>query len=134
MQSDFIAVMGATGNTGRKITEALLRAGENVRALGRSESKLAKLKLTGVEVLVGDTNDAAFLIKAFSGADAVYTLQAKALVQAGLSESFARLYVEMTRAFNDGTIKPVRRRENTTLTGFEDLRTNGQAPTRPCEE
>jgi uncharacterized protein YbjT (DUF2867 family) len=264
MQSDFIAVMGATGNTGRKITETLLRAGENVRALGRSKSKLAKLKRAGAEVLVGDTNDAAFLIKAFSGADAVYTLlptdpraadyraeqdqqgeaivkairasgvryvvalssvgadlskahgviaglhaqeerlkkidainllllrpvsffenfysslalikqegingdsveanlaipmvgtrdiahaaakalrardwkgvkigkpdlqyvqfsyddQTKALVQAGLSESFARLYVEMTRAFNDGTIKPARTRENTTPTGFEDF-------------
>jgi len=60
MQSDFIAVMGATGNTGRKITEALLRAGEKVRALGRSESKLAALKRAGAEVLVGDTNDAAF--------------------------------------------------------------------------
>jgi uncharacterized protein YbjT (DUF2867 family) len=281
-----ITVMGTTGNTGRKITEALLRAGENVRALGRSESKLAKLKRAGAEVLVGDTNDAAFLIKACSGADAVYTLlptdpraadyraeqdrqgeaivkairesgvryvvalssmgadsseahgvlaglhaqeerlkkieginllllrpvsffenfyasialikqegingdsveadvaipvvatrdiadaaakalkardwkgvvvrellgprdisyaevtrilgekigkpdlqyvqfsyddQIKALVQAQFSESFARLYVEMTRAFNEGTIKPVRTRENTTPTRFEDF-------------
>ena len=30
-----ITVMGATGNTGRKITEALLKAGEKVRALGQ---------------------------------------------------------------------------------------------------
>jgi uncharacterized protein YbjT (DUF2867 family) len=281
-----ITVMGATGNTGKKITEALLRAGENVRALGRSESKLAELKLEAAEVLSGDTNDAAFLTKAFSGAEAVYTLlptdprapdyrveqdrqgetiakairesavryvvalssmgadlseahgviaglhaqeerlkkieginllllrpvsffenfygslalikqegingdsvkadlavpmvaardiadaatkalkardwkgvvvrellgprdisyseatrilgkkigkpdlqyvqfsyddQIKALVQAQFSESFARLYVEMTRAFNEGTIKPARTRENTTPTGFEDF-------------
>jgi uncharacterized protein YbjT (DUF2867 family) len=69
-----ITVMGATGNTGKKITEALLKAGEKVRALGRSESKLAELKRAGAEVLVGDTNDAAFLAKASRGADAVYTL------------------------------------------------------------
>jgi hypothetical protein len=31
------------------------------------------------------------------------------------------LYVEMTRAFNEGTIKPVRTRENTTPTRFEDF-------------
>ena len=31
-----ITVMGATGNTGRKITELLLEAGEEVRALVRS--------------------------------------------------------------------------------------------------
>jgi hypothetical protein len=33
-----------------------------------------------------------------------------------LSESFAGLYVEMTRAFNEGTIQ-----ENTTSTLFEDF-------------
>ena len=35
-----ITVMGATGNTGRKISELLLEAGEDVRALGRSPEKL----------------------------------------------------------------------------------------------
>ena len=74
MQSNFIAVMGATGHTGKKITETLLKAGQKVRALGRSESKLAELKGLGAEVFRGDTNDAAFLTKAFRGADAVYTL------------------------------------------------------------
>jgi Predicted nucleoside-diphosphate-sugar epimerases len=56
-----ITVMGATGNTGKKITETLLKGGENVRALGRSESKLEELKSAGAEVLVGDTNEVAFL-------------------------------------------------------------------------
>jgi hypothetical protein len=50
-----------------------------------------------------------------------YDDQAKALVQAGLSESFAKLYVEVTRAFNDGKIKPMRTPENTTATRFEDF-------------
>ncbi len=48
-----ITLMGATGHTGKKITEALLKAGEQVRALGRSESKLAELKRAGAEVLIG---------------------------------------------------------------------------------
>jgi uncharacterized protein YbjT (DUF2867 family) len=69
-----ITVMGGTGNTGKKITESLLKAGEKVRALGRSENKLAELKRAGAEVRVGDMNDAAFLTRAFRGADAVYTL------------------------------------------------------------
>ena len=69
-----ITIMGATGHTGKKITEALLKTGEKVRALGRSEGKLAELKRAGAEILTGDTNDAAFLTKAFRGADAVYTL------------------------------------------------------------
>lgn len=69
-----ITVMGATGHTGKKITEALLKASEQVRALGRSASKLAELQNAGAEVLAGDTNDPVFLTKAFFGADAVYTL------------------------------------------------------------
>jgi uncharacterized protein YbjT (DUF2867 family) len=69
-----ITVMGATGHTGMKIAQALLKAGEKVRALGRSESKLADLKRAGAEVLGGDATDAAFLTKTFRGADAVYTL------------------------------------------------------------
>jgi uncharacterized protein YbjT (DUF2867 family) len=66
--------MGAAGHTGKKITEGLLKAGEKGRAVGRSESKLAELKRTRAEVLAGDTNGAAFLAKAFHGADTAYTL------------------------------------------------------------
>lgn len=69
-----ITVMGATGHTGKAITELLLKAGVQVRALGRSESKLAELERAGAKVLTGDATDAAFLTDAFRGADAVYTL------------------------------------------------------------
>ncbi|HEX6731484.1 MAG TPA: NAD(P)H-binding protein [Pyrinomonadaceae bacterium] len=69
-----ITVMGASGNTGRKISEALLKAGEKVRALGRSESKLASLREAGAEVLTGDLTNTDFLTEAFRGADAVYVL------------------------------------------------------------
>ena len=74
MQSNFIAVMGATGNTGKKITETLLKAGEKVRALGRSEKNWRNSRKREPKCSAGDTNDAAFLTKGFRGADAVYTL------------------------------------------------------------
>ncbi len=69
-----ITVMGATGHTGEKIAAALLAAGQEVRALGRSESRLADLARNGAEVRTGDSADVAFLTDAFRGADAVYTL------------------------------------------------------------
>mgnify|MGYP006353439141 FL=1 len=52
-----------------------------------------------------------------------YDDESQALVHAGLSESFAQLYVEMTRAFNEGTVKPREGRTpgNTTPTRFEDF-------------
>ena len=39
-----------------------------------------------------------------------YADEAQALAQAGMSQSFAGLYVEMTRAFNEGKVKPQRGR------------------------
>ena len=62
-----IAVMGASGNIGSKITEHLLAGGHTVRAIGRSAEKLAGAKARGAEVLIGDAADAAFLSRAFSG-------------------------------------------------------------------
>ncbi len=71
-----ITVMGATGNTGRKISELLLEAGEDVRALGRSAEKLAQLRALGADTVAGDVRDADYLAGTFAGADAVYTLTA----------------------------------------------------------
>jgi uncharacterized protein YbjT (DUF2867 family) len=70
-----ITIMGATGNTGRAIADALLAEGRAVRVLGRSAERLADLAARGAEVMVGDAADADHLTAAFRGAEAVYTLQ-----------------------------------------------------------
>lgn len=44
-------------------------------------------------------------------------------MQAGLSASFASLYIEMTRAFNEGKIAQLRTPGNSTPTRFEDFAT-----------
>jgi uncharacterized protein YbjT (DUF2867 family) len=69
-----IAVMGASGNTGRQVSEQLLQQGEKVRALGRSSQRLAGLKRKGAELRTGDATDGTFLTSAFRDAAAVYTL------------------------------------------------------------
>lgn len=69
-----ITVMGAGGNTGRVAAEVLLARGEKVRVVGRDARKLAALQARGAEVAVGDATDAAFLAKAFAGAEGAYTL------------------------------------------------------------
>ncbi|HYH12965.1 MAG TPA: NAD(P)H-binding protein [Thermomicrobiales bacterium] len=69
-----ITIMGATGNTGSKIAMGLLEKGHPVRAIGRSPERLAELKHAGAEVAVGDSSDAGFLVEAFRGTHAVYTL------------------------------------------------------------
>lgn len=71
-----ITVMGATGHTGNQIVEILLGKGHAVRAVGRSEAKLERLKQAGAELAVGDVRDRAFLTRAFTGASAAYVLLA----------------------------------------------------------
>lgn len=69
-----ITVMGATGQVGGEVSRRLLQAGQKVRALGRSEDRLAELRRAGAATLAGGAADATFLTSAFSGADAVFTL------------------------------------------------------------
>jgi uncharacterized protein YbjT (DUF2867 family) len=70
-----ITVMGATGKVGGEIARRLLAAGVEVRALGRSETRLAELAAAGAQPMMGDPDDAEYLTRAFGGADAVFTMQ-----------------------------------------------------------
>ena len=69
-----IAVMGATGNTGKAVAERLLGAGKKIKAIGRSREKLRPFLERGAEAAAGDGMDPAFLASAFRGAEAVYAM------------------------------------------------------------
>lgn len=95
-----IAVMGATGHTGRKISRRLLHAGERVRGLGRSASGLAALERDGAQAAVLDARDPDRLTTAFAGTDAVFTLLPY--------DPFAPGYAAQQRAFGEAIITAVR--------------------------
>lgn len=67
-------IIGATGNTGKVITERLLAEGQKVRALARNPEHLRPLAAKGAEPFMADVTDSAALTKAFTGADAVYAM------------------------------------------------------------
>lgn len=67
-----IVIIGATGNTGRLATEALLAKGEKVRVVGREANKLEPFAQRGAEAFVGNVEDASSMAKAFEGATAAY--------------------------------------------------------------
>lgn len=64
-----IAVLGATGRTGRLLVAELIRRGHTVRALVRDPGKLATTD--GLRVVEGDSRDATALRALIDGADAV---------------------------------------------------------------
>jgi uncharacterized protein YbjT (DUF2867 family) len=69
-----IAVMGATGNVGGKIAAILAKKNEPIRVISRSAERLRPLVGKTVTAFAGDAGNTAFLVKAFTGVDAVFAL------------------------------------------------------------
>ena len=69
-----LVILGATGKTGSVTAETLIAMGQKVRVVGRDAAKLTGFTAKGAEAAVGDVGDTAFLARAFTGADAVYTM------------------------------------------------------------
>lgn len=67
-------VTGATGNTGKRVAESLLKAGKQVVAVSRSAEHLKGLVAQGATAAVGSLEDAAFLTQTFQGATAIYAM------------------------------------------------------------
>jgi uncharacterized protein YbjT (DUF2867 family) len=74
-----IVVTGATGNTGRPATEALLAKGQKVRVIGRDTNHLQALVEHGAEAFIADVQDAAAMRRALEGATAVYLMIPQAM-------------------------------------------------------
>jgi uncharacterized protein YbjT (DUF2867 family) len=70
-------ILGATGNVGRKISEMLIKKGDKVRLVARSIDRLRPFVGKQAEAFAGDAMNTEFLVKAFTGADAVFTMLPK---------------------------------------------------------
>ncbi len=68
------AITGATGNTGRRIAEALLVKGEKVRVIGRSAERLKALGKLGAEPFLASLADGGAMTRALQGARAAYLM------------------------------------------------------------
>lgn len=79
-----IAVLGATGRTGKLVVERALARGMTVRALARTPSKLGDLAAR-VEVVEGDASSEAAVATLVAGVDAVVsTLGTASMTEGGL--------------------------------------------------
>ena len=66
-----LAVLGATGRTGRQVVAYALADGIRVRALARDPDTLADLVAPGLTIVAGDAQDHASVARLVEGADAV---------------------------------------------------------------
>ena len=67
-------VLGASGNTGSIVANALLDLGKEVRVVGRDSKRLAPFVNRGAEAFTADVVDGEALSRAFAGAEAAYAL------------------------------------------------------------
>jgi len=69
-----ITVTGSLGNISKPLAKQLIAAGHQVTVVSSKADKIAKIEALGAKAAIGLVSDAAFLTKAFTGADAVYTM------------------------------------------------------------
>lgn len=67
-------VLGASGHTGSVVANKLLDHGKQVKVVGRDVQKLEPLVDRGAEPFIGDLTDTDALARAFTGAEAVYSM------------------------------------------------------------
>lgn len=92
-----VAVIGATGRTGRRLVEELLNRGHAVRALARDPARLGELA-DRVDVVTGDSRDRAVLRTLLTGADAVVSALGPTAKESSLHTDTARALVEVMPA------------------------------------
>lgn len=67
-------ITGSIGHISKPIIEGLVKAGKTVRVITSSTERTTAIEKLGAQALVGSVTDTAFLTKAFTGADVVYTM------------------------------------------------------------
>lgn len=102
-----ITILGATGNIGSKVTDALLAKGEKVRVIARSAGKLQAFAAKGAEVFVGDANDTEFLTKAFTGSKAVLVLVSTGYAEADVKSAQNKIGESIAQAIKNSGVKYV---------------------------
>jgi uncharacterized protein YbjT (DUF2867 family) len=69
-----ITLTGSLGNISRRIAEQLIAQGHDVTVISHDPEKKAAIEAMGATAAIGSIEDVSFLVAAFSGARAVYTM------------------------------------------------------------
>ncbi|RDC62355.1 NmrA family NAD(P)-binding protein [Adhaeribacter pallidiroseus] len=94
-------VTGSLGHISKPLAQHLIQAGHQVTIISSKPDKVAAIEKLGAAAAVGSVEDTAFLIKTFTGADAVYTMVPPYFTTSGWREYIAQVgknYAEAIRA------------------------------------
>lgn len=71
-----IVLTGSLGNIGKPLTQELVAAGHQVIVISSKKQRVSEIESLGAVAAIGSIQDAVFLAKTFTGADAVYLMEA----------------------------------------------------------
>lgn len=100
-------ITGGAGNISKPLTEKLLKAGHDVTVISRNMENIRSLMRLGAKPAIGSVNDTAFLIKTFTGADAVYTMVPPNYATNDMKASIAEVGKNYTEALKATNVKYV---------------------------
>lgn len=69
-----IVITGSLGHIGKPLTQELVQQGHSVTVISSNPGKQKEIEALGATSAIGTIEDAEFLVKTFTGADAVYTM------------------------------------------------------------
>lgn len=69
-----IVLTGSLGHIGKPLAQTLVKAGHHLTVISHNLEKKKDIEALGAKAAIGSINDLPFLIKAFTGADLVYTM------------------------------------------------------------
>ena len=69
-----ITITGSIGNIGKPLAKQLIASGHEVTIVSSSEDRKKEITAMGATAAIGTVSDQAFLVQAFAGADAVYSM------------------------------------------------------------
>jgi uncharacterized protein YbjT (DUF2867 family) len=67
-------ITGSVGHISKEVVGSLVKAGHQVSVITSNQDNVGKIDALKATPLVGSITDTPFLVKAFAGADAVYTM------------------------------------------------------------
>lgn len=100
-------LLGSNGQITSQLARLLLKAKYPVRVVGRNAEALASLQHAGAQVAVGELTDAAFLARAFAGAQAVYTMTPPCYGEPDMHAAQARIGTAVAQALRQAKVPRV---------------------------
>ena len=102
-----ITLTGSLGNISKPLAETLIAAGHEVTVITSNADKVGAIEALGAKAAVGSVEDTDFLIRAFSGKDAVYTMVPPNFAAADIREFIASVGKKYADAIKATGVKKV---------------------------